>query len=228
MFAHVFGVDLGALLLAGRQVEPRNDFERNQTVFADPGQAADRAASRHDERIVDIVQQNRGQAGNGLVQRYRSELTARRQQQAVERSSEQFDHRRVAIIGGLLKPIEDWFARVAGLTNGIAAGFDELPECVAERRGQRLDVQDDVEVLGGAKCQPGLFHRQAGGGAPDQDVLVGVGRKPSLEDVQSSHHGNCSFSSSSASWTRSSALSCRLSVNDSGSTVVLSGTSPGR
>jgi hypothetical protein len=45
--------------------------------------------------------------------------------------------------------------------------------------------------------------------------------------IQPSHHGSCPFSSSRACRTRSSVLSCRLRVSDSGSTVPRPGTSAG-
>ena len=80
----------------------------------------------------------------------------------------------------------------------ITTSLNELPEGVTECRCQRLHMQNDVEVLGGTECQAGLFHGQARGRAADQDVLVGVCRKPFLKNVQPSHHGSCPFSSSSA------------------------------
>jgi len=75
VLANVLGIHLGALRLACHQFQPCDRLERNQAVFTDPRQAIDFAASRHDECVVGLVQQNGGQAGNRFVQRYRCELT---------------------------------------------------------------------------------------------------------------------------------------------------------
>ncbi len=227
VLAHILGVHLGALLFPRSQFQPRDGLERNQAVLADPGQPIDFTAPSHDERVVGLVQQNGGQAGDGFVQWDRRQLTALRRLQSVGRSREQLDHHRVAIIGRLLEPIEDRFSGVAGLADFVATIFNEFPEGPAKCRCQRLHMQDDVQVFGGTKLQPCRFHRQTRGRAADQDVLVDVCRKPLLENVQPSHHGSCPFSSFSASWIRSSAFSCRLSVSESGSTVVASGINAG-
>lgn len=113
-------------------------------------------ASSHDECVIRLVQQDGGQAGDGFVQRYRCESTAFGRLQSVGCSREQFDDRWVAVISGFLESIEDRFARIAGLANLVSASLDKFPEGLAKGCGQRLDVQDDIEVFGGVELQLGL------------------------------------------------------------------------
>lgn len=44
---------------------------------------------------------------------------------------------------------------------------DEFPEGLAKCGRQGFNIQDDVQVLGGAELQSGLLHRQARGRAAD-------------------------------------------------------------
>ena len=60
-------------------------------------------------------------------------------------------------------------------------------------------MEDDVQVLRGAKLEPRLFHRKRRGRAADQHELIGVAGEVLTKDVQPPHHGNRPFSSSSAS-----------------------------
>lgn len=66
-------------------------------------------------------------------------------------------------------------------------------------KAERLDVQDDVQVLRGTKLEPRLFHRKRRGRAADQHELIGVAGEVLTKDVQSPHHGKRPLSSSSAS-----------------------------
>src|SRR5450830_1751720 len=98
-----------------------------------------------------------------------------------------------------LKAIEDGLAGVADLANGVAPRINEFPESLTKLRCQRFHMQDDVQIFCGAEFQPGLFHGQGSGRAADQDVLISVVPEPGPKNGESSHHGNCSLSASSAS-----------------------------
>ena len=88
---------------------------------------------------------------------------------------------------------------VAGLSDFVAARFDEAPEHFAECRAERFDVQDDVQVPGGTKLESRLLHRKRRGRAADQHELIGVAGEVLTKDIEPPHHGERPFSSSSAS-----------------------------
>ncbi|WP_265304415.1 hypothetical protein [Verminephrobacter eiseniae] len=69
-------------------------------------------------------------------------------------------------------------ARVTGVADFVAAVLNEFPERLAKCRGQRLYVQDDVDVFGGAKFQPSLLHRQGRSRPTNQDSGSGNSRTP--------------------------------------------------
>ena len=80
--------------------------------------------------------------------------------------TEQLQHDWEARIGRLLEAIEDRLPGVAGLADFVAPRLDEAPEHCAESRAERLDVQDDVQVLRGPELEAGRFHRESGGVPP--------------------------------------------------------------
>ena len=118
-------------------------------------------------------------------------------------------------------------ARVAGLSNLVAALLDKRPEGDTERGVQRFDVKHDVEVFRGAEVEPGIFHRERRSGAANQDVLAGIVSEVLAEQIEALHHGNVLRISVSAFCTRSSASSPRLSISHSGSTESLYRASAG-
>ena len=126
------GVDRLTLGLTFAEVEPRARLEWNQPVLAHPRQAVDFPASCKDELVVRIVEQYRGQARDGLVDGNRCEVTSFDQLDPLRGPAEQLEHDGKATIGRFLESIEDWLPGVAGLSNFIAARFDEAPEHFAE------------------------------------------------------------------------------------------------
>ncbi len=116
MLADVLGVDRLTLGLTFAEVQPGARLERNQPVLAHPRQAVDFPASCKDELVVRIVEQDRGQACDGLVDGNRSEVTSFGQPDPLGGPAEQLEHGRKAIIGRLLESIEDRLPGVAGLS----------------------------------------------------------------------------------------------------------------
>ena len=80
-------------------------------------------------------------------------------------------------------------------------------------------MQDDVQILRGSEFQPSTLHGERCRGAADQDELIRVTVEMSAKNVESLHHGKCSFNSSSASSIRSSMFPWKLRLSESGSTV---------
>ena len=83
-------------------------------------------------------------------------------------------------------------------------------------------MQDDIQIFRGSEFQSGILHCQSGCGATNQNELVRVTFEVAPKCVESLHHGKRSFNSSSASSIRSSLLSGKLRLSDSGSTGFLS------
>lgn len=133
VLADVLSVHGFALSLARIEVQPRTGLEPDQPILADPGQTVGLLATRHDERVVVIVEQKRGQTGHALVERDRCEVTAFCKRDAIRCSTEQLQHDGKALIRRLLKAIEHGLAGVARLSDFVAPLLHEFPEDFAER-----------------------------------------------------------------------------------------------
>ena len=78
-----------------------------------------------------------------------------------------------------------------------------------QRRIQSLDVENDVQVLGGPECESGAGHGDVARSAADEHIAVGKIPEVLTEDFQPLYHWNFSIISSSAVSVRSSRSSFR-------------------
>ncbi|MCP8892921.1 hypothetical protein [Sphingomonas faeni] len=74
-------------------------------------------------------------------------------------------------IGRLLEAVE-FPPAAASFALLIAARFDERPESRAERGVERLDQNDQVEVLRCPEVQTDLLHDDLARGSADQHIMV--------------------------------------------------------
>lgn len=70
MLADGPGVDCLAARLALAEIEPGVRFERDQPIFANPGQAVERSSAIQNEAVVRVIEQYCRQAGDRLVEWY--------------------------------------------------------------------------------------------------------------------------------------------------------------
>ena len=108
----------------------------------------------------------------------------------VRRAREELEHRRKVGIGRFLEAVE-FPPAAASLALLIAPGLDERAETRAKRGVERLDQDDEVEVLRGPEIEADLLHDDLAGGPANQHIMVRQVLEMPPKGVETSHSPAC-------------------------------------
>ena len=195
------------------QVHPGDRLQEHEGDRRDNGNAIDFRPVLHHEVIIEVVEENPGEAGCFVADRDGREVPGHVRRQCGGLSGEQFHHFRKMRGRGMGETVE--LAGSAGaLPVAVGALPDELPEAPEKGRRQRFDAKQHVEV---PRCPEGQGDRRkmdVAGAAANQHVAVFPVGEKAEEGAQSFYHAKFSKSLSRAIWTRSSRSSRRDRANE--------------
>ena len=92
-------------------------------------------------------------------------------------------------MGRFIESVEASFAFIRS-PNSVSPCADERPERTPKRHIERLNTQDDVQILGCSEAKSGFFEKDVACSSADQSVSVGKCMEPLAKKIKPFYNEN--------------------------------------